>query len=205
MVKNIKLEEIKKEALENSVPIMQDDSMNFVTEYIIKKNIKKVLEIGTAVGYSSIVMALSSPNVYVTTIERDEERYLKAVENIKKMNLEDRITLIYGDALEVTLKGKYDLILIDAAKSQNIKFFEKFEQNLDIYGTIITDNLSFHGLAEKDLKEIESKNVRGLVRKINNYKEYLKENKNYKTKFYPLGDGISVSERRNIDGNNIKN
>ena len=205
MVKEKTLEEIKKEALDNNVPIMQDDSMNFVTEYIIKKNIKKVLEIGTAVGYSSIVMALSSPNVYLTTIERDEERYLKAVENIKKMNLEDRITLIYGDALEVTLKGKYDLILIDAAKSQNIKFFEKFEQNLDIYGTIITDNLSFHGLAEKDLKEIESRNVRGLVRKINNYKEYLKENKNYETKFYPLGDGISVSERRNIDGNNIKN
>ena len=199
------LEEIKTEAVNNDIPIMQDDTLNFITDYIVKKDIKKVLEIGTAVGYSSIVMALSNPLVRITTIERDEKRYLKAVENIKKMNLEDRITLVYGDALETIIKGKFDLIVIDAAKSQNIKFFEKYEENLDIYGTIITDNLSFHGLTEKNPRDIESKNVRGLVRKINNYKEYLKKNKNYKTKFYPLGDGISVSERGNIDGNNIKN
>ena len=199
------LKRIKEEALQNNVPIMEDDSINFITDYIVKKDVKKVLEIGTAVGYSSIVMALSSPWVRITTIESDKTRYLKAVENIKKMNLENRITLIYGDALEVEIKDKYDLILIDAAKSQNIKFFEKFEQNLDIYGTIITDNLSFHGMTSKKPEEIESRNVRGLVRKINNYKEFLKENKNYKTKIYNLGDTISVSERRNIDGNNTKN
>ena len=198
------LEDIKKEAVENDVPIMQDDSMNFVTDYIIKNNINKVLEIGTAVGYSSIVMALSNPIVRIVSIERDKERYLKAVENIKKMNLEDRITLIYGDALEVSIEGLFDLILIDAAKSQNIKFFEKYEQNLDIGGTIITDNLSFHGLVNKKLEDIESKNVRGLVRKIRDYKEFLKANKLYKTKFYDLGDGISVSERRNLNGNNTK-
>ena len=199
------LEQIKNEAVKENVPIMQDDSMNFITDYIQKKDIKKILEIGTAVGYSSIVMALSSPEVTITTIERDKKRYLKAVENVKKMNLENRITLIFNDALEVELTNKYDLILIDAAKSQNIKFFEKFEKNLDIYGTIITDNLSFHGFTSKKPEEIESKNVRGLVRKINNYKEFLKENKNYKTKIYKIGDTISVSERRNIDGNNIKN
>lgn len=198
------LNEIKKDALKNNVPIMQDDSMNFVTDYIVKNNKNKILEIGTAVGYSAIVMALSSPSVFITTIERDKDRYLKAVDNIKKMNLEARINLIYGDALEVELNDKYDLILIDAAKSQNIKFFERFEKNLDICGTIITDNLSFHGFTSKDIDRIESKNVRGLVRKINQYKEFLKTNDEYKTKFLSLGDGISVSERRNLDGDNIK-
>lgn len=197
MVNLKELEIIKEEAIKNDIPIMQDDSMNFVTDYIVKNNKNKVLEIGTAVGYSSIVMALASPSVTITTIERDKERYLKAVDNIKKMNLESRITLIYGDALDIELDGLFDLVLIDASKSQNIKFFEKFEHNLDIDGTIITDNLSFHGLVNKDLKSIESKNVRGLVRKIRDYKDFLKSNKEYKTKFYNLGDGISVSERRN--------
>ena len=126
MVNTKTLEEIKEEAVKNEIPIMQDDSMNFITDYIIKKDVKKVLEIGTAVGYSSIVMALSNPLIRITTIERDEKRYLKAVENIKKMKLEDRITLVYGDALEVTIKGKFDLILIDAAKSQNMKFLNKY-------------------------------------------------------------------------------
>ena len=199
------LEEIKTEAVKNDIPIMQDDSMNFITDYIVNKDIKKILEVGTAVGYSSIVMALSSPYVTVTSIERDKTRYLKAVENVKKMNLENRITLIYKDALDVQINGKFDLIIFDAAKSQNIKFFEKFEPNLDICGTIITDNLSFHGLTSKKPEDIPSKNVRGLVRKINNYKQFLKDNPNYKTKIYKLGDTISVSERRNIDETNPKN
>lgn len=190
------LEEIKDDAVKTNIPIIEDDSLNFITDYIVKNDIKKVLEIGTAVGYSSIVMALSSPLVTITTIERDKDRYLKAVENIKKMNLEDRITIIYGDALDIDLKGMYDLIFIDAAKSQNIKFFEKFKQNLDVCGTIITDNLSFHGMTSKDLKDIESKNVRGLVKKINKYKEYLRENEEFKTKFYKLGDGLAVSRKK---------
>lgn len=201
MVELKTLEAIKKEAISNNIPIMEDESLNFLSNYIMSKNIKKVLEIGTAVGYSSIVMALSSPYVYITTIERDKDRYLKAVENIKKMNLENRINLIFGDALDIDIEGTFDLIFIDAAKSQSIKFFKKYEKHLDIYGTIITDNLSFHGMVNKKPEEIPSRNVRGLVRKINDYKEFLKENRNYKTKFYNLGDGISVSERRYMDDN----
>ena len=195
------LDDIKKEAINDNVPIIEDDSLNFITDYIVSKGIKKILEIGTAVGYSSIVMALSSPSVYITTIERDKTRYLKAVENIKKMNLENRINLIFGDALDMELDNTFDLIFIDAAKSQSIKFFTKYEKCLDICGTIITDNLSFHGMTNKKPEEIASRNVRGLVRKINDYKKFLKDNKNYKTKFYDLGDGISVSERRHVNGN----
>lgn len=198
MVKNIynEITQIKKEALEENVPIMQDDTIDFVTNYIAKKNIKKVLEIGTAVGYSSIMMALSSPLVTVTTIEKDKDRYMKAVKNIKKMNLEDRINIIFNDALEVDLTKKYDLIIIDAAKSKNKEFFEKFENNLEINGTIITDNLDFHGYVNKDLTEIPSRNIRSLVKKIRNYIEFLKSNPKYNTEFHNLGDGISVTERR---------
>ena len=201
MVNNINnvysnIKAIKREALEDNIPIMQDDTIDFITDYIADKRIKKVLEIGTAVGYSAIMMALSSPLVTVVTIEKDKDRYIKALKNVKKMGLEDRIILIYNDALEVKLKEKFDLIIIDAAKSKNKEFFSHFESNLDTNGSIITDNLSFHGFVKKDLKEITSKNVRGLVKKIRSYIEFLNDNIKYKTKFYELGDGISVTERR---------
>mgnify|MGYP004655043575 CR=1 FL=1 len=189
------INEIRTYAKEEKVPIMMDDGLKFLIEYIAKNKIQSVLEIGTAIGYSSIMMALSNPSLTITTIERDEKRYLEALKNIKKLNLEDRITLIFNDALDVSLSEKYDLIFIDAAKAQSIKFFEKFEKNLNPAGTIITDNLKFHGLVDKDEEEIESRNLRALVRKIKEYISFLKGNINYKTDFYELGDGISVSKR----------
>lgn len=190
------IREIKREALEENVPIMQDDTIDFITDYIGKKRIKKILEIGTATGYSAIMMALSDPEVTITTIEKDKDRYIKALKNIKKMDLEKRITLIFNDALEVKLKEKFDLIIIDAAKSKNLDFFKNFEKNLEITGSIITDNLNFHGYVKQDLEKIASKNIRGLVKKIRLYIDFLDNNLKYKTKFYDLGDGISVTERR---------
>ena len=190
------VKEIKQYAKDNKVPIMLDDGINFLTNYIIKKQVKNVLEIGTAIGYSAIKMCLSSPTVKVTSIERNETRYLEALKNIKKLDLEDRITLIYNDAENVKLDDKYDLIFIDAAKAQNIKFFESFEKNLNPNGAIITDNLKFHGLVDKNEEDIKSKNVRGLVRKIKEYIKFLENNKKYDTEFYDLGDGISVSIKK---------
>ncbi len=187
---------IKKYALQNKVPIMVDDSIDFIITKMHQKKLTKVLEIGTAIGYSAIMMALSSPKVTVTSIEKDKDRYLEAVKNIKKLDLEDRITLIYNDALEVSLKEKYDLILIDAAKSKNLDFFNKFEKNLEPNGIIITDNLSFHGYVEKNPEDIKNRNLRALVRKIKNYIDFLENNIKYKTTFYEIGDGLSVTEKR---------
>lgn len=187
---------IKKYALDNKVPIMVDESIDFLTTFIMKKKVKTVLEIGTAIGYSAIMMALSSPNLTVVTIEKDQERYLEALKNVKKLKLEDRITLIYKDALDVKLKDKFDLIVIDAAKSKNLEFFNHFERNLNHGGSIITDNLNFHGYVKKDLDKIENRNLRALVRKIRNYISFLQDNIKYKTVFYDIGDGLSVTERR---------
>lgn len=187
---------IKEYALVNKVPIMVDDSIDFIISKIHQKRVRKVLEIGTAIGYSAIMMALSSPNLTITSIEKDKDRYLEAVKNIKKFNLEDRTTLIYNDALEVSLKEKYDLILIDAAKSKNLDFFNKFEKNLEPNGTIITDNLSFHGYVEQEPSQIKNRNIRALVRKIRNYIDFLENNLKYKTTFYEIGDGLSVTEKR---------
>lgn len=186
---------MKKYALDNDVPIMTEGGINYLMKYIKKNNIKNILEVGTAIGYSSILMCSVDKDITVTTIERDEKRYLEALKNIKKAKLEDRINLIYKDALEVNLNEKYDLIFIDAAKAQNRKFFERFEKNLSKDGTIITDNMNFHGLVFQDLESIESRNLRQLVRKIKEYKEFLENNKSYSTDFFDIGDGIAVSKR----------
>lgn len=182
-------------AEENNVPIMMEDGINFLTTFVIKHQTKNVLEVGTAIGYSAIMLALASPNLKITSIERDHERYLEAVKNIKKFNLEDRITLIYKDASDVELNDKFDLIFIDAAKGKNMSFFKKFSKNLSKDGFIVTDNINFHGYVNKDESEIKTRNLRGLVRKIKDYINFLKDNDEYKTVFYEVGDGISVSKK----------
>jgi len=190
------IREIKKYALDNKVPIMQDDGIDFLTTFIVKKQINSVLEIGTAIGYSSIMMALANPNLKITTIERDRDRYLEAVKNIKKFNLEDRITLVFSDALDTNIEGMFDMIFIDAAKGQNIKFFEKYETSLNDNGFIITDNMNFHGLVDKVEAEIESRNLRALVRKIRDYRTFLLNNQNYSVEFFNIGDGIVVASKK---------
>ena len=190
-----KIIEIEKYAEENNIPIMQKDGIEFLTKYIKENNIKNILEIGSAIGYSAIKMALVDEDIKVTTIERNENRYNMAVKNIKDFNLENRINIILDDALNTNIKGIYDLIFIDAAKSQYIKFFEKYELNLKQGGVIVTDNLSFHGLVEDESKTT-NRNTKQLVRKIRKYIDYLKNNDNYETVFYKLGDGIAVSKKR---------
>ena len=189
---HVRLKEIEKYAHNNNIPIMQKDGIEFLTNYIKENNIKNILEIGSAIGYSAIKMALVSDDINVTTIERDKERFDIALQNINNFNLNNRINIIYGDALEIELTDKYDLIFIDAAKSQYIKFFEKFDKNLNINGVIVSDNLSFHGLVDDESKT-NNRNTKQLVRKIRKYIDYLKENINYKTTFYSLGDGVAVS------------
>lgn len=190
------INEIKKYAEEENVPIMQDEGIEFLTTFIVNNKINNILEVGTAIGYSAIMMALANPNAKIVTIERDENRYKEALKNIKKFGLDDRITLIYKDALEVYLNEKFDLIFLDGAKGQNINFFEHFENNLNEDGYIITDNINFHGYVEKNEEEIKSRNLRGLVRKIKKYIEYLKTNKKYETQFFNKGDGVSVTKKR---------
>jgi len=189
----VRIQQLEEYAKKNNIPIMMKDGIEYLKEYINKNNVLNILEIGTAIGYSAIQMCLDS-NAKVLTIERDIDRYNIALKNVFDFNLNDRIKVINADALDIDVKGKYDLIFIDAAKSQSIKFFEKFKSNLNDNGVIITDNLNFHGLTHTKEK-IESRNVRQLVRKINNYIDFLKDNKEFETIFLDIGDGISISKR----------
>lgn len=188
--------EMEEYASLKNIPIIEKDSIAFIMKFIKKNNIKNILEIGSAIGYSTILMASASSDVTVTTIERDEARYMECLKNVKKCGFEKKINVVFQDALEVNLTGvKYDMIFIDAAKGQYIKFFEKFQYFLNDGGVIITDNLKFHGYVGKS-KEIESKNLRGLAEKIENYIEFLKNNTDFETNFYDVGDGLSVSIKK---------
>lgn len=190
--------EMEKYASENNVPIIEKDSIAFIMKYIKKNNIKSVLEIGSAIGYSTILMASSNQDTIVTTIERDETRYMECLKNVKKCGMEKKINVVYQDALELNLSEdlRYDLIFIDAAKGQYIKFFEKYKNFLNSNGTIITDNINFHGYVGQSSK-LDKGNLKSLVEKIEKYIEFLKTNPEFDTKFYDIGDGLSVSTWKN--------
>ena len=181
-------------AIKNDIPIMQKDGIDFLCDYIKNNNVKTILEIGTAIGYSSIRMALIDDDINVVTIERDENRYNEAIKNIKEAGLENRIKVHLCDALDFEIDDKFDLIFIDAAKAQYIKFFNKYSKNLNKNGTIVSDNLLFHGFVE-DISQVRSRNLKQLVRKIIKYRKFLEENTEYKTVFYEIGDGIAITRR----------
>ena len=190
--------EMEEYAKEKNIPIMEKDGIAFLMKFIKANNVKSVLEIGSAIGYSAILMASSSPEVKVTTIERDETNYMECLKNVKKCSFEQKVNVVFQDALELNLADgtQFDLIFIDAAKGQYTNFFEKYKYFLAPGGAIITDNLKFHGYVGKS-DTIESKNLRQLVSKIENYVEFLKANEEFETHFYDVGDGLSVSVRKN--------
>lgn len=189
------MKELEEYAKINNIPIMQKDGILYLINYIKENNIKNILEIGSAIGYSSIMMASINSDIRITTIERDKDRYDLAVSNIKKYNLDKQINIIYGDAVDTDTTGMYDLIFIDAAKGKNIFFFEKYKNNLVKGGTIITDNLSFHGLVE-DSDLVKTKNQRGIVNKIKDFISFLDNNEEFATEYIPVGDKIAISKRR---------
>lgn len=185
---------LKKYADTNNVPIITNEGIHFINQIILLSNVKNVLEIGTAIGYSAINMALKH-DVSVTTIERNNEMYELAKINIKKAKLEKKITLINSDALELdeTTMEMFDLIFIDAAKAQSINFFNKYKKKLNDSGIIITDNLLFHDLIDQSAK---TRNLRQLLRKIDNFNKFIVEQKDFNTYLYQLGDGMSLSIKK---------
>ena len=186
---------IRKFAINNAVPIMQDESNEFICNYIREHDSKKVLEIGTAIGFSSIKFAQVRDDVFVTTIESDIDRHIKAKENFSAFGVAERVNAVYADALKYETDEKFDVIFIDAAKAQYINFFEKYKNNLSDGGVIITDNLSFHGMVE-DMSLTNNYSTKRLVKKIRKYILFLQENQEFETTFYECGDKISVSRRK---------
>ncbi|MCH1627400.1 O-methyltransferase [Ferdinandcohnia quinoae] len=192
------IEEMELYAQENNVPIMELIGIECMLQILRISSPKRILEIGTAIGYSAIRMAKALPYTKIVTIERDEERYKKALQYISETGTSSQIEVIYGDALEVEEtvkeKGEFDVLFIDAAKGQYRRFFETYEKYLSQSGMILTDNVLFKGLVAED--HIENKRIRSLVTKIKSYNEWLMAHPNYVTTIIPVGDGIAISKKR---------
>ena len=190
------ISEIKKYASRNAVPIMKDGGIDFMCHLIRENPFTHILEIGSAIGYSAIRFASVAPDVHVTTVEIDIDRYSKAVQNISDCGLTDRINISCEDALRWKLPedARFDLIFIDAAKAQYVKFFQKFKEYLAKGGVIVSDNLAFHGMVE-DMSLTHNYSTIKLLRKIRKYVSFLKSNPEFKTEFFDLGDGVSVSRK----------
>ena len=198
---NIKPLPFKKEALEGNVPIIQDEALKLILFLVKTKKITKVLELGTAVGYSAISVA-SATGALVDSIEINEKMYEQAKQNVINTGLEDKIKLFNADALEMDinlLSDKYGLIFIDAAKAQYQKFFEKYTPLLEKDGVVIIDNLLFHGFVPEFVETHDvsgSRNLRGLARKIDRFNRWLISNEDYDTTFLDIGDGMALSIKK---------
>ena len=203
---NKTIKEMYQYAKDNDVPIISDEGLVYLLQLIRLTNAKKILEVGTAIGYSAIQMATLNKDIHIDTIEKDIESYNIAISNINKAKLNDNIHVILKDGLTVTkndLMGvasyEYDLIFIDAAKAQYKNFFNLFTPFLKKGGIVVCDNLLFHGLVGLSLEEKEekvtTKNLKGLVRKIEEFNDWLSKQKGYKTDFLRIGDGMSVSTK----------
>lgn len=190
------LEEIKQSALEEHIPIIMDDTLEVIANLLKDNKPKRMLEIGTAVGYSAICFSkYLSEDGLIDTIERDNERIKQANENIKRLGLENKIHIHGGDAVEIlpTLSEKYDVIFIDAAKGKYPFFLKESERLLNPHGIIFADNILYKGYVMSDYNKHKQRTA---VRNLREYIKEVTENPNFDTEILEVGDGLAISKRR---------
>ena len=193
-----KLKEIEKRAEKEHIPIISREIANILKSIISIKDPKLILELGTAVGYSTLWMAeYTDQEAEIVTIERDEERFKRAKENIKEFGFDKKVNFKFGDAREIVpyLRRKFDLIFIDAAKGQYLNLFKMAEEKISDNGIIICDNVLYKGLI-RNKQKVDHK-MRTMVVNMRKFLIYLKNNKRFKTDILDIDDGLTISSRRN--------
>ena len=186
---------IKQKALEEHIPIIMDDTLEVIAKILMEKKPEKILEIGTAVGYSAICFSeYLKENGRIDTIERDAQREAEARENIKKVGVEDKIKLYEGDAVEIlpTLNEKYDVVFIDAAKGKYPFFLEQALRMLKDDGIILADNILYKGYVMSDYNKHKQRTA------VTHLRQYIKEtteNPELETQILEVGDGLSISKK----------
>lgn len=192
----LELEKIKEKALENHIPIIMDDTLEVIAKILTEKKPKRILEIGTAVGYSAMCFSkYLAEDGLIDTIERDEERIEEAKQNFKKVEVENKINLYEGDAVEIlpTLNEKYDVVFIDAAKGKYPFFLKEALRMLNQDGIIFADNILYKGYVMSDYNKHKQRTA------VRNLREYIKEtteNPNLETEILEVGDGLAISKMK---------
>ncbi len=188
------LNKIKEKALEDHIPIIMDDTLEVIEDYLKEKNVDRILEIGTAVGYSAICFTkVLSEEGIIDTIERDEERVKQAKINIEKAEVEDKINIYEGDAVEIlpTLNKKYDVVFIDAAKGKYPFFLKEALRMIKENGVIFADNILYKGYVMSDYNKHKQRTA---VRNLREYIKEVSENPNLDTEILEVGDGLAISK-----------
>lgn len=188
--------EMEQYAVENAVPIIEVEVARFLEFLVALKKPKRILEIGTAIGYSSIIMKRAYPKAKITTIEIDEKNFLKAKEFVKRANFESDIDIIFADANDALdfIADQYDLIFMDAAKGQYISFFEKSIDKLKKEGILISDNILFRGLVAKEKNKVRRNNT--IVRRLKDFLEIITNDENFRTTIIPIDDGMAICYKK---------
>lgn len=189
------LEKIEQEARENHVPIVKPETKELLRTLVLLKKPMKILEVGAAVGFSSLYMNSYQPEGgTVLTIERNDKRILKARENIRKTGKEQAVTLLEGDAIEILkeIKGLFDLIFVDAAKGQYIHFLEDVLRLLAPEGVLVSDNVLQDGDVAKSRYAIERRD-RTIHKRMRDYLYTIKNHPLLETAILPVGDGVAIS------------
>lgn len=191
------LKELEDYAHKNYIPIIFKEVKAFFKYLIPLLKPKKILEIGTAIGYSAILLANLAPEAGITTIEISEERFEEAAINIKKAGVSDRVSLILDDAANIIpyLKTSYDMIFIDAAKGQYSLYYEYGKKLLAPGGTMIFDNILFKGLPAND--ELVNHKHRTIANNLKAFNKQVMEDKELTSTILPLGDGLIISRKDN--------
>ena len=187
------LNKIKQKALEEHIPIIMDDTLEVIAKYLTKIKPEKILEIGTAVGYSAMCFSeYLSESGKIDTIERDTDRIIEAKENIKKVGVEDKINIYEGDAVEIlpTLDDKYDVVFIDAAKGKYPFFLKESMRMIKQNGIIFADNILYKGYVMSDYNKHKQRTA---VRNLREYIKEVTENSNIETEILEVGDGLAIS------------
>ena len=190
----IELEKIKQKALEDHIPIIMDDTLEVIERELTKSKPKRLLEIGTAVGYSAICFTeFLAEDGIIDTIEREHDRVMQAMENIKKAEVEDKINIIEGDAVEIlpSIDKKYDVIFIDASKGKYPFFLNQSLRLISKDGIIFADNILYKGYVMSDYNKHKQRTA---VRNLREYIKEVSENPNLKTEILEVGDGLAVSK-----------
>ena len=188
---------IKKKALEDKVPIIMDDTLEVVAKILTEIKPNKILEIGTAVGYSALCFSeYLQENGKIDTIERDAERVKEARENIKKAEVEDKINIYEGDAVEIlpALNDEYDVVFIDAAKGKYPFFLNHALRMIKQGGVIIADNVLYKGYVMSDYNKHKQRTA---VRNLREYIAEITNNAKLETEILEVGDGLAVSKVTN--------
>lgn len=191
------LKKIKEKALENHIPIIMDDTLEVVSKILKEVKPKRILEIGTAVGYSAICFSeYLQEGGKIDTIERDEERIIEAKENIKNVGVEDKINIYAGDAVEIlpTLQEHYDIAFIDAAKGKYPFFLSQALRMINKDGIILADNVLYKGYVMSDYNKHKQRTA---VRNLREYIKEVTENANIETEILEVGDGLAISRVHN--------